>query len=138
MAAGAALGNMREAWWVPVVEIPGDEAFGRPRARLVLRERTLPRSIMVNRQGRRFGNEAANYNALGAGARVALVADNSVEGVEAMFEVDGQPGPPGRLVPGADPFQVVEFEAGPPLELERPPRLPVPDQRDVRLDPAAA
>ena len=65
MAAGAALDNMREAWWVPTVEIPGDEAFGRPRARLVLRERTLPRSIMVNRQGRRFCNEAANYNALG-------------------------------------------------------------------------
>ena len=28
-------------------------------------ERTLPRSIMVNGQGRRFTNEAANYNALG-------------------------------------------------------------------------
>ncbi|MCL2585896.1 MAG: FAD-dependent oxidoreductase [Streptosporangiales bacterium] len=65
MEAGAALANMREAWWVPTVEIPGDEAFGRQRARLVLRERTLPRSIMVNRQGRRFCDEAANYNALG-------------------------------------------------------------------------
>lgn len=65
MAAGAMLANMREAWWVPTVEPPGDEAFGRQRARLVLRERTLPGSIMVNRQGRRFTNEAANYNALG-------------------------------------------------------------------------
>ena len=65
MAAGAALGNMREAWWVPTAEIPGDQAYGRQRARLILRERTLPRSIMVNRRGRRFCNEAANYNALG-------------------------------------------------------------------------
>lgn len=65
MAVGAQLGNMREAWWVPTIEIPGDEAFGRQRANLILRERTLPRSIMVNRTGKRFTNEAANYNALG-------------------------------------------------------------------------
>jgi 3-oxosteroid 1-dehydrogenase len=65
MAAGAQLGLMREAWWVPTIEIPGDELFGRRRSQIVLRERTLPRSIMVNRDGRRFTNEAANYNALG-------------------------------------------------------------------------
>ncbi len=65
MAVGASLGVMREAWWVPTVEIPGDELFGRPRSQIVLRERTLPRSIMVNRCGERFTNEAANYNALG-------------------------------------------------------------------------
>ncbi|ODU01884.1 MAG: hypothetical protein ABS81_19410 [Pseudonocardia sp. SCN 72-86] len=65
MAAGAALGTMREAWWVPTVEVPGDEAFGRQRAGLVLAERTRPGSIMVNAAGRRFTNEAANYNALG-------------------------------------------------------------------------
>ena len=65
MALGAALANMPHAWWAPVVEIPGDEAFGRQHATLLNRERTLPRSIMVNRQGRRFANEAANYNALG-------------------------------------------------------------------------
>jgi len=44
MAAGAALDNMREAWWVPTVEIPGDEAFGRSRARLVLRRSRSSRS----------------------------------------------------------------------------------------------
>ena len=65
MRAGARLGLMREAWWVPTLHIPGDELFGRPRAQIVLRERTLPRSIMVNRHGRRFANEAANYNAFG-------------------------------------------------------------------------
>jgi succinate dehydrogenase/fumarate reductase flavoprotein subunit len=65
MRAGAALGLMREAWWVPTVRIPGDELFGQPRAQIVLRERTLPRSIIVNARGRRFTNEAANYNAFG-------------------------------------------------------------------------
>lgn len=65
MAVGARLGMMREAWWVPTIEIPGDELFGRPRSQIVLRERTLPRSIIVNRRGVRFTNEAANYNAFG-------------------------------------------------------------------------
>jgi 3-oxosteroid 1-dehydrogenase len=65
LAAGARVGMMQEAWWVPTVEIPGDELFGRTRAQIVLRERTLPRSIIVNRAGTRFTNESANYNALG-------------------------------------------------------------------------
>jgi succinate dehydrogenase/fumarate reductase flavoprotein subunit len=65
MQVGASLGNMREAWWAPTIEIPGEMQLGRQRAHLILRERTLPRSIMVNRAGRRFANEAANYNALG-------------------------------------------------------------------------
>ena len=51
MRARRPLGAMREAWWVPTLEIPGDEVFGRPARPLVLAERTLPRSIMVNRQG---------------------------------------------------------------------------------------
>jgi 3-oxosteroid 1-dehydrogenase len=40
--------------------------FVRPAARdPAHRERTLPRSILVNKLGRRFTDEAANYNALG-------------------------------------------------------------------------
>ena len=65
MRAGARLGNMGQAWWVPAVKIPGDVAFGAERSNLVNRERTLPGSIMVNRYGKRFTNEATNYNALG-------------------------------------------------------------------------
>lgn len=65
MRVGAALGNMREAWWVPVVELPGERPDGGHHVQLLLRERTLPRSIMVDRRGRRFTNEAVNYNALG-------------------------------------------------------------------------
>jgi 3-oxosteroid 1-dehydrogenase len=65
MAAGASMGNMREAWWVPVIQDPALSCYGAPRPSLVLNERTNPRSIMVNRTAKRFCNEAANYNALG-------------------------------------------------------------------------
>lgn len=64
MELGAELGNMREAWWVPVARLPGEGA-GEDSSLLVLRERTLPGSIIVNGRGRRFANEATNYNALG-------------------------------------------------------------------------
>lgn len=67
MAHGADLGTMSEAWWVPVVRIPGDTIDGHPRSRSVRLERTRPRSIMVNRAGRRFVNEASEYNSM-AGA----------------------------------------------------------------------
>jgi len=63
MRAGASLGCMPEAWWVPVIEVP-KEGFGTV-AWQVNGERTRPHCIMVNRDGKRFTNEAANYNALG-------------------------------------------------------------------------
>ena len=64
MRAGAALGNMQEAWWVPVIDITNDEGATIPW--MVNRERVNPRCIMVNRNGKRFANEASNYNAFGA------------------------------------------------------------------------
>jgi 3-oxosteroid 1-dehydrogenase len=60
MRAGADLGAMAHAWWVPVVLADGVTPT------LLLRERTLPGTILLNGSGRRFANEAANYNALGA------------------------------------------------------------------------
>jgi succinate dehydrogenase/fumarate reductase flavoprotein subunit len=65
MRAGAALGNMREAWWTQVVKLPGDVFEGKERSRSVRLERSRPRSIIVNREGSRFGNEATDYNSLG-------------------------------------------------------------------------
>jgi succinate dehydrogenase/fumarate reductase flavoprotein subunit len=67
MAHGADLANMGEAWWVPIVRIPGDTIEGHPRSRSVRLERTRPRSIIVNLAGRRFVNEACDYNSM-AGA----------------------------------------------------------------------
>lgn len=65
MKAGAALGNMREAWWTVIVKLPDDEFAGHERSRSVRLERSRPRSITVNRYGRRFANEAGDYNSLG-------------------------------------------------------------------------
>ena len=67
MRVGAQLGNMREAWWMPAAKIPGVKQYGEQKVALILRERALPGTIMVNRRGQRFVNEATNYNAI-AGA----------------------------------------------------------------------
>jgi len=72
MKAGAMLSNMREAWWIPVAVVPESEnVMGRV---LINGQRTLPHSIMINRHGRRFTNEAANYNAFGAAFHVEDVS----------------------------------------------------------------
>ncbi|MFL6163780.1 MAG: FAD-dependent oxidoreductase [Jatrophihabitantaceae bacterium] len=64
MTAGAALGAMSEAWWAPVVCPPEQTYDGAQLSRHLVAERCLPGSIMVNRYGRRFVNEALNYNDL--------------------------------------------------------------------------
>lgn len=63
MRVGAALRDMREAWWVPTIDV---DVPGRGRVPWqVNTERTRPHTIMVNGDGVRFTDEAANYNALG-------------------------------------------------------------------------
>ncbi len=69
MRAGAGLGNMREAWWVPTTDVPKPEGGGTWPYQ-VQSGKTKPHSIMVNRHGRRFTNEAANYNTFGAAFHV--------------------------------------------------------------------
>jgi 3-oxosteroid 1-dehydrogenase len=59
IGAGGATSLMDEAWWFTLILKPGQK-----RGWLVTSERTLPGSIMVNPQGRRFANEAMNYNDL--------------------------------------------------------------------------
>ncbi|WZH52439.1 MAG: FAD-dependent oxidoreductase [Nocardioides alkalitolerans] len=72
MRVGAALSTMREAWWIPAADLPpGINPMDRY---MVNADRTRPRSIMVNRRGRRFTNEAANYNAFGGAFHVEDVA----------------------------------------------------------------
>jgi 3-oxosteroid 1-dehydrogenase len=72
MRVGASLSNMPEAWWVPTIEVPV-EGYGTV-AWQVNGERTRPHCIMVNRRGRRFTNEATNYNALGEAFHVIEVS----------------------------------------------------------------
>ncbi len=63
---GADLTGMEDAWWMPGVQLPGEELEGRPLSRVFLGERALPHSIMVNRTGKRFANEALAYDQFGA------------------------------------------------------------------------
>ena len=60
--AGAALGNMSEAWWCPAVAIPDESYDGAPLYRGEFTMRALPHSLIVNARGQRFVNEAHNYN----------------------------------------------------------------------------
>jgi hypothetical protein len=64
MSVGADLGNMSEAWWCPSVLIPGEEYDGKQLNRGDFAIRSMPHSIIVNRRGARFVNEAQNYNDL--------------------------------------------------------------------------
>ena len=54
--AGAALGSMEEAWWIPTSLVPGAEL-----PMMILVERSLPGSMIVNAKGRRFTNEAGPF-----------------------------------------------------------------------------
>lgn len=64
--AGAQLGNMQNAFWMQsVLEYEPQHRDAKPNYMLGSDERARPGAILVNRKGRRFVNEAANYNALG-------------------------------------------------------------------------
>jgi 3-oxosteroid 1-dehydrogenase len=47
---------MDDAWWGPTTVVPGEA-----RARMLVIEKSLPGSIMVNKRGQRFVNEALSY-----------------------------------------------------------------------------
>lgn len=66
--AGAKLGNMQNAWWMQsVLEKKVEHRSAKPNYLLGSDERARPGAILVNRAGKRFVNEAANYNAVGQG-----------------------------------------------------------------------
>lgn len=60
---GAMTRGTREAWWAPM-SLTGTMRDGEPVGSLLRFERQGPGSIMVSRHGRRFANEAQNYNDL--------------------------------------------------------------------------
>lgn len=63
--AGSRTDNMAEGWWMPMMAIPGETLLGEQFYRSLIRERGLPRQIMVNAAGRRFVDEARPYNEIG-------------------------------------------------------------------------
>lgn len=64
--AGAKLGNMQNAFWMQsVLEMKPQHRAAKPNYLLGSDERARPGAILVNRKGKRFVNEAANYNAVG-------------------------------------------------------------------------
>lgn len=65
IAIGAGLGNMSEAWWDPMIQPIGDTYDNAPLFRPTSSLRALPGGIIVNARGRRFVNEAMNYNDMG-------------------------------------------------------------------------
>ncbi len=63
--AGAAVDNLAEGWWMPMMAVPGEAIDGAPCYRSLIRERAAPRQIIVNAAGRRFADEATPYNEFG-------------------------------------------------------------------------
>jgi 3-oxosteroid 1-dehydrogenase len=89
LAAGAALGNMSEAWWCPALSVPGETIDGAPLHRLVLTERARPGSLIVDGRGRRFADEAQNYNDLGRSLHEFDPAEYSWPRVPSWLLFDG-------------------------------------------------
>ena len=79
---GADIDLMDQAWWFPAVApLPGKAPS------VMLAERSLPGSLIVNRQGRRFVNESADYMSFG---QRLLELERSGSPVEAMWIVFDQ------------------------------------------------
>lgn len=60
--AGAMIDNAGQGWWMPMISVPGLTIDGEPFFQSLIRERALPRQIVVNAAGRRFADEALPYN----------------------------------------------------------------------------
>jgi succinate dehydrogenase/fumarate reductase flavoprotein subunit len=80
--AGADIALMDQAWWFPAIApLPG-----KPPA-VMLAERSLPGSLIVDQHGRRFANEASDYMTFG---QRLLQLERSGNAVEAMWIIFDQ------------------------------------------------
>ncbi|MGX9792486.1 3-ketosteroid-delta-1-dehydrogenase [Mycobacterium sp. MMS18-G62] len=80
--AGAAIDLMDQAWWFPAVApLPGGDPL------VMLAERSLPGSLIVDQTGNRFTNEAADYMSFG---QCVLERERSGKPVESMWIVFDQ------------------------------------------------
>jgi 3-oxosteroid 1-dehydrogenase len=65
LQAGAAVGNMSDAWFVPAMRVPGETIDGAPFYRMLFTVCAKPGGLIVDASGRRFVNEAMAYYGLG-------------------------------------------------------------------------
>ena len=64
-SAGAALGNLSEAWWSPAMRVPGETIDGAAMFRVDAHRAGSARQHDRRLAGRRFADEAQNYNDFG-------------------------------------------------------------------------
>lgn len=91
-AAGGQLALMDEAWWTPVTLVPGSS-----QSWVLVVEKSLPGSLMVNADAKRFTNEAAPYLDVGK----AMYAGNAVPTCFLVFDAEFRHRyPVGPIAPG--------------------------------------
>lgn len=83
LALGAALGRMSGAWWCSTYCVPGEAI-----PRLAIVDKCSPGSCVVNRRGRRLGNESQNYMSYMLGAFAAHSEDNPSSPSWMIFDAD--------------------------------------------------
>lgn len=79
---GGEIALMRESWWFPAVA--PTEAGGQPQ--VLLAERSLPGSFLVNEEGKRFINEATDYMSFGQQLLDREAAGNQVKEMWLVFD----------------------------------------------------
>lgn len=78
---GADIDLMDQSWWFPAVAPMGEDA-----PQVLLAERSLPGSFMVDQYGRRFINEADDYMTFGQGVLAREQAGDPVEQMWLVFD----------------------------------------------------
>jgi 3-oxosteroid 1-dehydrogenase len=102
MTAGAALGTMSEAWWSPAMEVPGATIDSAPLYRMLFLDVARPGSLVVDGDGRRFVDEAANYNDFGRALHAFDAARYAYPRVPSWLVFDGPRRAEGIGAIGAD------------------------------------
>ena len=106
MTVGAELGNMSEAWWAPAMRVVDRSVDGQPFYWLLMGAiRATPGGIIVDQRGRRFANEAANYNDFGRSMHEFDPANYQFPRSPSWYVFDAErrhAGPIGPLEPDAE------------------------------------
>jgi 3-oxosteroid 1-dehydrogenase len=129
LRAGGTLANMAGAWWIPVMLPPNG------RRDFVVWERSHPGSIIVDRSGRRYCNEAASYSDVG---QQMLARDREVPACPSWLIIDARHrrrymfgGMPGGYTPRAWLTSGYMKRAGTLEELARLCELPADTLRET-------